>query len=121
MARLAYRAPGVLARRAVAQVARRAAQRRGGDELDRALDQLRDAEQRIQLMFSSNEPLYEELRDEGRLDRLDRWPNVGVELIAGNVHTLRSADSQRSAHEALDRALEDQLQRAFKHALSKTS
>ncbi|HEV7529993.1 MAG TPA: alpha/beta hydrolase [Solirubrobacteraceae bacterium] len=121
MARLAYRAPGVLARRAVAQVARRAAQRRGGDELDRALDQLRDAEQRIQLMFSSNEPLYEELRDEGRLDRLDRWPNVGVELIAGNVHTLRSADSQRSAHEALDRALEHQLQRAFKHALSKTS
>jgi alpha-beta hydrolase superfamily lysophospholipase len=121
MAGLAYRAPAVLARRAVAQVARRAAQRRGGDELDRALDQLRDADKRIQLMFSSNEPLYEELRDEGRLDRLDRWPNVGVELIAGNVHTLRSADSQRSAHEALDRALDEQLQRAFENALSKTS
>jgi hypothetical protein len=121
MAGLAYRAPRVLARRAVAQVSRRAAQRRGGDELDRALDQLRDADKRIQLMFSSNEPLLEELEDEGRLDRLERWPNLGVETITGNVHTLRAADSQRSAHEALDRALDDELQRAFKDALSEAS
>ena len=72
-------------------------------------------------MFSSNEPLLEELEEEGRLDRLDRWPNLGVETISGNVHTLRSADSQRSAHEALDRALDDELQRAFKDALSEAS
>ncbi len=121
MAGLAYRAPRVIARRAVAQVARRAAQRRGGDELDRALDRLRDADKRIQLMFSSNEPLLEELEDEGRLDRLERWPNLGVETITGHMHTLRSADSQQSAHEALDRALDDELQRAFKDALSEAS
>jgi pimeloyl-ACP methyl ester carboxylesterase len=121
MTGLASRAPRALARRGVAQIARRAAQRRGGDQLDRALDQLRDADKRIRLMFSSNEPLYEELADEGRLDRLDRWPNLDIELISGQVHTLRPADSQRSAHEALDRALDDELQRAFQTALSDAS
>jgi pimeloyl-ACP methyl ester carboxylesterase len=121
MTRLASRAPAVLARRAVAQVARRAARRRGGDELDRALDQLRDADKRVRLMFSANEPLLEELQEEGRLDRLDRWPNLAVETISGNVHTLRPAGSQQSAHAALDRALDDELQRAFKDALSAAS
>lgn len=121
MARLAYRTPGMFVRRAAARVAQRVAQRRGGDRLDRALDQLRDEGKRVQLMFSSNEPLYEELQMEGRLDRLDRWPNLGVELIAGNIHTLRSAEAQRSAHQALDRALDDELQQALGEALSEAS
>lgn len=121
MAGLAYRAPGVLARRALARIARRAARRRGGDRLDRAFDRLRDAGTRVQLIFTSNEPLYEELESEGRLARLDRWPNIGVELIAGQVHTLRSADSQASAHAALDRAFDVELQRAFGNAPSKAS
>ncbi len=121
MAGLAYRTPGMVVRRATARIAQRAAQRRGGDRLDRALDQLRDEGKRVELMFSSNEPLYEELQSEGRLDRLDRWPNLGVELIAGNIHTLRSAEAQRSAHQALDRALDDELQRALGEALSEAS
>lgn len=122
MAGLAYRTPGVLARRAVARVARGAArQTRGGDRLDLAFDRLRDEGKRIELMFSSGEPLYEELESEGRLDRLDRWPNVGLELVAGNIHTLRSANAQASAHQALDRALEVELRRALDDALSEAS
>jgi alpha-beta hydrolase superfamily lysophospholipase len=122
MAGLAYRTPGVFARRAVARVARGAArQTRGGDRLDLAFDRLREEGKRIELMFSSGEPLYEELESEGRLDRLDRWPNVGLELVAGNIHTLRSADAQASAHQALDRALDVELRRALDGALSEAS
>lgn len=122
MAGLAYRTPGVLARRAVARVARGAArQTRGGDRLDLAFDRLRDEGKRIELMFSSGEPLYEELESEGHLGRLDRWPNVGLELVAGNIHTLRSANAQASAHQALDRALEVELRRALDDALSEAS
>jgi alpha-beta hydrolase superfamily lysophospholipase len=122
MAGLAYRTPGVLARRAVARVARGAArQTRGGDRLDLAFDRLRDDGKRIELMFSSGEPLYEELESEGRLERLDRWPNIGLQLIAGNIHTLRSATAQASAHQALDRVLDVELRRALDDALSEAS
>ncbi|HST32211.1 MAG TPA: alpha/beta fold hydrolase [Solirubrobacteraceae bacterium] len=122
MAGLAYRTPGVFARRAVARVARGAArQTRGGDRLDLAFDRLRDEGKRIELMFSSGEPLYEELESEGRLDRLDRWPNIGLELVAGNIHTLRSAHAQASAHQALDRALDVELRHALDDALSGAS
>jgi pimeloyl-ACP methyl ester carboxylesterase len=122
MAGLAYRTPGVLARRAVARVARGAArQTRGGDRLDLAFDRLRDEGKRIELMFSSGEPLYEELESEGRLDRLDRWPNIGLQMIAGNIHTLRSANAQASAHQALDRVLDVELRRALDDALSEAS
>lgn len=119
---LAYRTPGVFARRALTRVARGAArQTRGGDRLDLAFDRLRDEGKRIELMFSSGEPLYEELESEGRLDRLDRWPNIGLELIAGNIHTLRSATAQASAHQALDGALDVELRRALDDALSGAS
>ncbi|MFI4991346.1 MAG: hypothetical protein ACHQHO_10605 [Solirubrobacterales bacterium] len=122
MAGLAYHTPGVFARRAVARVARRAArQTRGGDRLDLAFDQLRDEGKQIELMFSSGEPLYEELESEGRLDRLEKWPNMSVELIAGNIHTLRSAEAQASAHQALDRALDLELRRALDDVLSEAS
>ncbi len=121
MARLAYRTPGVLARRTVARVAQRAAQRRSGDQLELAFDQLRDEGKRIQLMFSANEPLLEELEGEGRLAQLDRWPNLSVERIAGGIHTLRSAEAQASAHQALDRALDVELQRVLDDALSEAS
>jgi alpha-beta hydrolase superfamily lysophospholipase len=122
MARLVRRTPGVFARRAVAHVAQRAAQQaRGGDQLDLALDQLRDDGKRIELMFSAGEPLYEELESEGRLARLGRWPNVGLEMIAGNIHTLRPAEAQASAHQALDRALDGELRRALGDVVAEAS
>jgi hypothetical protein len=60
-------------------------------------------------MFSGGEPLYEELERDGYMSRLDRWPNVNVERLPGDVHTLRPLLSQQRAHEALDRALGEVL------------
>lgn len=108
MIALALDAPFMLPRRAIRQ--RRA--RRGGDELDRALDRLRDDDKRLRFIFSGNEPLYEEFGLEGRLDQLDCWPNVSLELIPGHDHTLRPFLAQQRAHEALDRVLEEELKRS---------
>lgn len=106
---LAYGVPAMVARRARA---RWQARRAGGDELDRALDRLRDTGTHLQFMFSGLEPLYEELELEGRMKRMDRWPNVGFDLIPGQDHLMKPPAAQRLAHEALDRALEGELRRA---------
>jgi pimeloyl-ACP methyl ester carboxylesterase len=113
IAAFARHAPLAIPRRAAA---RWSAQRAGEDELDWALDQLRDTGKHLQFIFSGNEPLYEELELDGRLKRLDRWPNIGLELIPGRDHTLRPFQSQRHAHEALDRALDRELQRVAENA-----
>jgi alpha-beta hydrolase superfamily lysophospholipase len=106
---LVRRAPLALPRRALA---RRAARRRGENELEAALDRLRDTGKVLRFVFSGNEPLCEELELEGFLDRLERWPNMSVEFIPGRIHTLRPLQAQQGAHEALDRALSDMLERA---------
>lgn len=105
---LVLHAPVALPRRALA---RRAARRRGENELEQALDRLRDTGKALRFVFSGNEPLHEELELEGYLARLERWPNATVELIPGRIHTLRPLQSQQAAHEALDRALADMLLR----------
>lgn len=99
---LAWRAPITLPRRALG---RRAARRRGENELEQALDRLRDSDKMLRFVFSGNEPLYEELELEGYMARLARWPNASVEFIPGRVHTLRPLQAQQGAQEALDRAL----------------
>lgn len=108
MSTLAVRAPFVLPRRALA---RWYARRRGGDEVGQALDRLLDADKHLHFFFSGNEPLYEELELEGRLDQLDRRPNMSLELIPDRDHTLRPFQAQRAAHRALDRALDEELRR----------
>jgi pimeloyl-ACP methyl ester carboxylesterase len=105
---LARSAPFALPRRALR---RRRAHRRGEDELGRALDKLRDAGKQLHFMFSGEEPLYEELMQEGRLDRTDRWPNVSFHFLPGKIHTLRPFPAQQRAHALLDRALRRELQR----------
>jgi alpha-beta hydrolase superfamily lysophospholipase len=105
---LARGIPSMVLRRARA---RWRARRAGGDELDRALDRLRDDDKHLQFMFSEREPLYEELELEGRMQRIGRWPNVGFDFIPGQDHLLRPLASQRFAHGALDRALDEELRR----------
>jgi alpha-beta hydrolase superfamily lysophospholipase len=105
---LIWRAPVALPRRALG---RRAARRRGENELEQALDRLRDDHKAVRFIFSGNEPLCEELELDGYMARLDRWPNVNVEFIPGRVHTLRPLQAQRGAHEALDRSLATLLER----------
>jgi alpha-beta hydrolase superfamily lysophospholipase len=111
---LAQGLPSLIARRTRA---RWHAHRSGGDELDRALDRLRDADTHLRFMFSAREPLYEELELEGRMQRMDRWPNVGFDFIPGEDHLLRPLESQRLAHAALDQALERELRRIAEDSL----
>lgn len=82
------------------------------DELDRALQRLGETDKRVLWVFSGEEPLHEELKREGRLERLQRWPHVELDLIPGRDHTLRPTAARRGAHAALDDALERELARA---------
>jgi pimeloyl-ACP methyl ester carboxylesterase len=108
IAALAYGVPVMVTRRARA---RWRSHRAGGDELDRALDRLHDADQHLRFMFSGREALHEEFELEGRMKRMDRWPNVGFDSIPGQDHLMKPPQAQRRAHEALDRALEGELPR----------
>jgi hypothetical protein len=81
------------------------------DALDLALDELRSHDKRLRFIFSEQEPLHEELERQGRLNRGERWPNLELDLLPGRDHTLRPANSQRRAHDVLDRALEQELAR----------
>jgi pimeloyl-ACP methyl ester carboxylesterase len=94
---------------ALAGIERRRQSRR--HEFDRALDQLRDSHKHIMLVFSEGEPLFEELKRDGRLDSMDRWPNLTIEVLPGRDHILQALRSQRDAHLALDCALERELER----------
>jgi alpha-beta hydrolase superfamily lysophospholipase len=105
---LAGQLPLALPRRALA---RRRARARGGDEVDRAFDRTLANGKHLRFLFSNNEPLREELELEDRLERPERWPNIGVDLLPGRVHTLRPEPAQRAASEALDRALDAELRR----------
>ena len=85
------------------------------DRLAHALDRLRDRDQHGVLLFSAEEPLYEELERTGFLARLDRWPNLRLlsdqRLRSGAVrqHTLRPLWLQRHVHALLDAELEYEL------------
>ncbi len=87
----------------------RRAQRTARSDVVDALDQLRERGTRVVLAFSGNENLRYELEREGVLDQLDRWPNVELEQLAGAVHTLRPLSAQRSAHELLDRVVDEEV------------
>ncbi len=62
-------------------------------------------------MFSGHEPLYEELELEGRMQRMERWPNVGFDFVPGRDHLMKPPAAQRVVNQALDRALEAELRR----------
>lgn len=92
----------------------RAFTRRSGEDDDiiaQAFDRLRDSDKRAVLVFGGREPLRDELTLAGRLQDPERWPDLKVEIIAGRDHTLRPTWAQREAHEVLDRALAQELER----------
>ena len=74
--------------------------------LEANLDQLRNSGVRAVLAFSDGEPLHTELNTKGILDRLERWPNLALESLPGDDHTLRSAAAQLAAHELIDHEVE---------------
>jgi hypothetical protein len=75
--------------------------------LELALDRLERNEVELMGVFTAEEPLLEELRRDGRLERMTRRPNVSIEQIPGPLvsHTLEPLPLQRAVHAALDRAL----------------
>lgn len=87
-----------------ARQARRAA-------LDEALDHLRDTDKRVQVFFSGDEPLREELEIEKRLSHLEPWPNVRVDYMPGSSHTLRPFVAQASATDAFNQAIGEEIRR----------
>jgi pimeloyl-ACP methyl ester carboxylesterase len=79
--------------------------------LDGALDHLRDTDKNVQVFFSGDEPLREELEIEKRLSHLEPWPNVCVHYLPGSVHTLRPFVAQLSATDMFNRAIGEEIRR----------
>jgi pimeloyl-ACP methyl ester carboxylesterase len=75
-------------------------------EIERALDKLRDQGTETLLLLSRREGLADQLRRQGVLDRLERWPNLSFETIPSTDHMFRALWLQRHVHAALDRALD---------------
>jgi pimeloyl-ACP methyl ester carboxylesterase len=80
-------------------------------EVTIALDKLRDQGTEILMTLSEGEPLYDQLEREGRLTRLDMWPNVTLERLPAKDHEVRALSTQTLVHEQLDRSLERLLSR----------
>jgi hypothetical protein len=74
-------------------------------DIERALDTLRNRRTETLLLLSSGEGLHDQLRRQGVLDGLDRWPNLTVQAIPSTDHMFRALWLQRIVHEALDGAL----------------
>ena len=75
---------------------------RSVDPTESRLDALSGLGTRVVLAFSDDEPVFDELKADGVLAQLDRWPNVVLERLPGRDHTLRPIVAQRALHELLD-------------------
>jgi alpha-beta hydrolase superfamily lysophospholipase len=102
-----------LAVNAVGSLRRQAASAPESDPLDRAFDELRDRDQHALLLFTGREPLHEEIIKQGKTTRIDRWPNIDLEVLgnAADTHTLTPLWLQNQVHELVDRAMEAELRR----------
>ena len=62
---------------------------------------------RAEILFTGDEPLYDELRRGGELARLERWPSITLTAVAdtAQTHTLRPLWCQEHVHKLLDAAL----------------
>jgi hypothetical protein len=78
-------------------------------EVTLALDRLRDRGVRTLFLLSRGEPLYDQFEREGRMQQMDRWPNVSLERIPSKDHNVRAIWLQQHVHGALDRALDGVL------------
>jgi hypothetical protein len=87
----------------------RPVERSQSEDIELALDQLREQGTETLLLFSRGEALHDQLGRQGVLAELDRWPNLTVETIPSSNHMFRALWLQRAVHESLDRALERTL------------
>jgi pimeloyl-ACP methyl ester carboxylesterase len=82
-----------------------------GRLLNRALDRLSEADQRLLLAFGGDEPLYNEIERAGQLESIAGRSNVELERLPGDDHTLRPISTQRYVAKLLDRTLEREYAR----------
>jgi hypothetical protein len=77
------------------------------------LDALRERGRPALMVLTGDEPVLDELRRDGDLDRLAQWPDTTFEIVAGEVdlHTLRPLWLQRRVHAMLDAGLDGELAR----------
>jgi pimeloyl-ACP methyl ester carboxylesterase len=75
-------------------------------EVGLALDKLRDRRTEVLLALSNGEPLYDQFEREGRLARMDRWPNVTLERLPSRDHMVRALWVQATVQDRLDEAME---------------
>jgi pimeloyl-ACP methyl ester carboxylesterase len=74
--------------------------------LERVLDAARDHDARVVLAFAGDEPVTDELVEEGLQARMADWPNVVFADLPGDDHTLRPIAAQLAFHRLLDDELE---------------
>jgi hypothetical protein len=75
-------------------------------QIDTALDRLRAQGTEVLLLMSEAEPLYAQFERQGRLSRLDRWPNLTVERYHSRDHMFRAVSVQQHVIDRLERGLE---------------
>jgi pimeloyl-ACP methyl ester carboxylesterase len=92
--------------------ARLARSRAHRDRLEEAFDELMQSDKRAHLMLGRGEPLVEQFRREGRLERLDRWPNLRLHQLPTRDHTFRALWLQEEVHGLMDQAVAEELTRA---------
>jgi pimeloyl-ACP methyl ester carboxylesterase len=85
---------------------------RRDDELRETLNELRAAGKHAVMVFAQDEPLYDAFAEAGLLGELEQAPEFRIERVAVSDHTIRPGWAQRAVHAALDRALDEELERA---------
>jgi alpha-beta hydrolase superfamily lysophospholipase len=101
IAGLLLRKLGQLPRRALQRVRRRSS----GSAVDADLNRLQELGTRVTLAFSGGEALHFELGEAGILARLEQWPNMNLEEIPGNDHSLRPLAAQAAARALIEAEL----------------
>ncbi|HYZ82424.1 MAG TPA: alpha/beta fold hydrolase, partial [Solirubrobacteraceae bacterium] len=81
-------------------------ERAQSEEIERALDRLREQGTHALMLFSRGEGLYDQLVRQRVPERLDRWPNLCIEQLPTSDHMFRAIWLQRHVHGLLDRALD---------------
>jgi alpha-beta hydrolase superfamily lysophospholipase len=111
LGRSILRKAGQLTWRAVRLLTGRENTPAGDRGFDAEFDRLVELDTRLTMAFSAEELLHAELRSAGIPARLESWPNIELESLPGDDHTLRSIPAQVAARELLDRELERALER----------
>ncbi len=78
----------------------------GPDPIDSSLDSISARKVRTLLLLSDGEAMTDFLRETGRIDRMDRWPNIELARIPIADHIFRPSWAQRVVSETLERGLE---------------